>query len=219
MDDLNCQGEMLKQTLHELKVINKLLGGNHVTTGALQKLLTKNTPYHIADMGCGGGDMAVVMANWANKNSFNIKITGIDANPNIIDYAQRNTQAYSNIDYLVANVFDPTLKEHQFDIVTCTLFTHHFTDDELVNMLQNFQLIAGKAIIINDLHRHPLAWHSIKWLTRFFSKSPMVQNDAPLSVARSFKRADWEKILSLAGIAKYSLRWFWAFRWQLIIYK
>ncbi len=56
MDDLNCQGEMLKQTLHELKVINKLLGGNHVTTGTLQKLLTKNTPYHIADMGCGGGD-------------------------------------------------------------------------------------------------------------------------------------------------------------------
>jgi hypothetical protein len=45
-----------------------------------------------------------------------------------------------------------------------------------------------------------------------------VQNDAPLSVARAFSRADWVRLLAEASIAQYELRWCWAFRWQVIIY-
>ncbi|MCR9083850.1 MAG: SAM-dependent methyltransferase, partial [Cyclobacteriaceae bacterium] len=38
MDDLECEGEVLEQTLKELKTINRWLGGNHVTTDGIQKL-------------------------------------------------------------------------------------------------------------------------------------------------------------------------------------
>jgi len=69
---------------------------------------------------------------------------------------------------------------------------------------------------INDLQRHPLAYNSIKYITKFFSKSYLVKNDAPLSVLRGFKKREWQNIFEKAEISDYSLRWKWAFRHLLV---
>jgi 2-polyprenyl-3-methyl-5-hydroxy-6-metoxy-1,4-benzoquinol methylase len=219
MDDLECSGEELEQTLKELKTINKLLGGNYVTTNGLRKLIGKSTDktFSVADIGCGGGDMIRVMDDWAISHDFKLKFTGIDANRNIIDLAKVRLADKPEIDWTIQNVFDPAFSNHRVDIITCTLFTHHFTSQELVDLLSAFRKKAKVGIIINDLHRHPFAYHSIKWLTRIFSRSKMVQNDAPLSVLRSFSREDWENILKASGFKSWKIKWYWAFRWQILI--
>jgi hypothetical protein len=71
-------------------------------------------------------------------------------------------------------------------------------------------------IVINDIHRHWLAYYSIKLLTRLFSKSAMVKFDAPLSVLRAFSRQELSDILHQAGIRHFQLSWKWAFRWQAV---
>jgi hypothetical protein len=101
-------------------------------------------------------------------------------------------------------------------MTTASLFCHHFTDAELVALLRRWHQQAGLAVVINDLHRHPLAYYSIKYLTKLLGGSRLVQHDAPLSVARAFSRADWQRLLAQAGITEYSLRWCWAFRWQVV---
>jgi hypothetical protein len=68
------------------------------------------------------------------------------------------------------------------------------------------------------LHRHPVAYYSIKALTNLFSGSYLVKNDAPLSVLRAFRKKELQNLLLAAGIKNYSLRWKWAFRWQLILF-
>jgi hypothetical protein len=68
---------------------------------------------------------------------------------------------------------------------------------------------------INDLHRNAVAFYSIKLLTKLFSNSYLVKNDAPLSVARGFKRKELEKYLEAADINNYEIQWKWAFRWLL----
>lgn len=219
MDDLECSGEVLEQTLRELKTVNKWLGGNHVTTSALS-LFFKEKPqdsYTVADIGCGGGDMIRVMHNWASRQSAEVYLKGIDANPNIIRLAkERNPLAKTS--YFVQNIFDEDFSTDQVDISTCTLFTHHFTDDELVLLLKALKKKSRLGIVINDLHRHPLAYYSIKWITGFFSRSPMVKNDAPLSVLRAFTREDWVRILDMAEVSNYEIKWNWAFRWQVCIF-
>jgi hypothetical protein len=39
MDDLSCSGKIVDQSLTELDIINKWLGGNEVTINALDQLL------------------------------------------------------------------------------------------------------------------------------------------------------------------------------------
>ncbi|MBA4057205.1 MAG: SAM-dependent methyltransferase, partial [Marivirga sp.] len=72
--------------------------------------------------------------------------------------------------------------------------------------------------IINDIHRHSLAYYSIRLLTKVFSKSSMVKFDAPLSVRRAFTKKELLEILNEAGIKKYTIQWKWAFRWQVLVF-
>lgn len=220
MDDLDCSGLELEQTLRELKTINRWLGGNHVTTDGLAKIMQRHPhrSYRIADIGCGGGDMIGIMANWAKSQNIHVDFVGIDANRNIIALAKTRLKERADIRWEVQNVFDPDFSKEKVDLITCTLFTHHFTDQELITLIRAFRRKARVGIVINDLHRHWFAFHSIRLLTRVFSKSPMVQHDASLSVLRSFTKADLEGILRAAGIESFEIRWFWAFRWQILIF-
>ena len=68
----------------------------------------------------------------------------------------------------------------------------------------------------NDLQRHPVAYHLIKNLTKIFSKSYLVKNDAAVSVSRGFTKKEWEDIFLKAGIKNYRIKWKWAFRYLII---
>jgi len=223
MDDLHLSNEALRKNLDELEIINKWLGGNAVVTAALDEIIKKfalkNQTLTIADLGCGGGDILREVASWAKKKQTPVNLTGIDANMFMVQYAQQKCATYPNIQVKQENIFSPAFKQTHFDIIICSLFCHHFTSEELISLLSQLQSQALKAVIINDLHRHPLAYYSIKWLTKLFSKSYLVKNDAPLSVLRAFRKSEIKYILAVAGITNYSLQWQWAFRWKLIIYK
>jgi 2-polyprenyl-3-methyl-5-hydroxy-6-metoxy-1,4-benzoquinol methylase len=219
MDDLDCKGEVVDQTLRELDFINQWLGGNAVTLNALRLLWKSNNKsgtITIADLGCGSGEMVKLIYKLANKNKQRVFLTGIDANANIIEYAKRN-QVNDSIAFESINIFSDEFKVREFDIIVCTLFLHHFTGEELVLVFKSFKQQARIGIIVNDIHRHPLAYYSIKWLTQLFSKSEMVKFDAPLSVLRAFTKSELKDLLSKSGITNYELTWKWAFRWQLII--
>lgn len=220
MDDLHCRGEVVNQTLRELDVINRWLGGSEVTLYGVRQLLGKQLPgktIRIADLGCGGGDILRQVSLWAKRRNLRARLVGIDANPHIIAFASDHSLEFPDISFEPLNIFSLEFRTRKFDIVLATLFIHHFTDSELIDIFSTLKAQAEIGIVVNDIHRHWFAYQSILLLTRFFSKSAMVKYDAPLSVLRAFRRSELEKILAAAGITYFKLRWKWAFRWQLII--
>jgi 2-polyprenyl-3-methyl-5-hydroxy-6-metoxy-1,4-benzoquinol methylase len=218
MDDLHCAGPTLERTLIELEIINKWLGGNNITINSIQKLLNDNTREEIviADLGCGSGEMLRIIDNWAKRKKLKIRLVGIDANPYIISFAKKNLSDCPHIEFRALNIFSPEFRNQRFDIVIGTLFYHHFSKEQLVKFFDTLKTNVNLGIVINDIHRHWLAYHSIKWLTRALSRSSMVKYDAPLSVLRAFKKKELKEILTLAGIQNFSIQWKWAFRWQVI---
>jgi 2-polyprenyl-3-methyl-5-hydroxy-6-metoxy-1,4-benzoquinol methylase len=220
MDDLACEGEVVFQTLLELDIINQWLGGNQVTIGALKKSWKskpKDQTITIADLGCGSGAMLRIISRLAEKENRNVKLIGFDANPHIIEYARAHSKNIPCISFETTNVFSNEFQHQQFDLVLATLFMHHFSEQELIALFTCLKKQTRSAIIINDIHRHWLAYYSIKVLTQLFSRSSMVRFDAPLSVLRAFKHAELNEVLKKAQIHNYHLKWKWAFRWQLII--
>jgi SAM-dependent methyltransferase len=82
MDDLDCQGPVVDQTLRELEFINRWLGGNAVTLQGVQQLIHDHSgKISIADLGCGGGDMLKLIAEFGRRKGIPMQLTGIDANP------------------------------------------------------------------------------------------------------------------------------------------
>ncbi len=220
MDDLTLSGEELRRNLEELEVINQWLGGYKVVLHALNQLqIPDNHTLHIADIGCGGGDTLKSIANWARRKNINVELEGIDANDFMVQYARKHCAAYPEISITQHDVFSESFAQQRYDVIVCSLFCHHFTDAQLTHMFRQLYNQTNFKVIINDLHRHWLAYYSIKYITAVFSGSRLVKNDAPLSVWRAFKRKELQQLMKQAGIKNYSLKWMWAFRWQLVLEK
>ena len=99
---------------------------------------------------------------------------------------QRKTlKAIRHIDFICADFRDARLLQKP-DIIFSSLFCHHFSDDEVKDIIEWKYEYSKLGFFINDLHRHPLAYHSIRLLSQVFSKSYLVKNDAPLSVEKGF---------------------------------
>lgn len=207
------------QCLHELNVINTWLGGHAITIDGVQQLITsKDKPVVIAEIGCGGGDNLKAIHEWNRNKGFQFEYIGVDYNEACIDFARDNCSALP-----VASFIHSDYRKVQFekkpDIIFSSLFCHHFTNEQLLEMMLWLYSNTRVGFFINDLQRHPLAYYSIKWLTAVLSKSYLVKNDAPISVLRGFKKAEWEKTFQQAGIKKYSITWKWAFRYLITVRK
>ncbi|MGB0430838.1 MAG: methyltransferase domain-containing protein [Bacteroidia bacterium] len=144
-----------------------------------------------------------------------VELTGVDLLPEAINYAEKHSATY-NINYIQSDF--KTLKTGEYDIAISSLFCHHLYDNDLKALIETKLRLANFAVI-NDLHRHFLAYYSIKWLTAFFSRSHLVKHDACLSVARGFKRNDLKKLLNGFDNTRYSISWIWAFRWLVVAIK
>lgn len=218
MDDLTLASDALRQNLDELEVINTRLGGYRVITDALAALpAPAGRPLQVVDVGSGGGDTLRQVARWARRRGLAVELTGVDANAFMVAYAAERSRDFPEIRFEQQDIFASDFAARRPDVIMCSLFCHHFSDEQLRRMLHQWPQQALVAVIINDLHRHPLAYHSIRWLTRLLGGSYLVQHDAPLSVLRAFRRTDWQRLLRAAGIGSYRLRWRWAFRWQLVL--
>jgi 2-polyprenyl-3-methyl-5-hydroxy-6-metoxy-1,4-benzoquinol methylase len=202
----------IRRNMQELEVINSKLGGHQITIAGLKKLIGNRKQIHVCEIGCGGGDNLVALQKWCNKKGIAASFTGIDIKEACIEVAQSQRILKSNTNWIVSD-YQQVQYTQQPDIIFSSLFCHHFTNDELITQLKWMQKNSAVGFFINDLHRHPLAYSSIKWLTKIFSKSYLVKNDAPLSVARGFKKNEWEKLLQQAGIENPTVQWKWAFRW------
>ena len=209
----------IKQNMKELNSINTLLGGHSITIKGIQLIINKNHsgPLTICEIGCGGGDNLKALATWCGKKNIAPHFIGIDIKKECIDFAKQQ-YPYLNAGWITSDYGKVSFASTKPDIIFSSLFCHHFTEEQLIKMLQWMQRQCTKGFFINDLHRNTIAYYAIKWITRVFSKSYLVKNDAPLSVARGFTKKEWQNIFTAAGINNYTIQWKWAFR-HLIIYK
>lgn len=225
VDDLALDDPALTRNLQELEAVNQWLGGKTTLISALDKVcrqpsrLLEAETIVIADLGCGGGDLLRAVHAWAKAKQLSVELIGIDANPYMVRYAIENSRTFSKIQFKTANVLSDEFKTMRFDIVCLSTFCHHLSDTDLIRLLKQLETQTSTAIIVNDLHRHWIAYLSIKWISRLLNFSYLARHDGPLSVLRAFRKRELIDLIKRAGIDCYRIRWRWAFRWEVILWK
>ena len=215
MDGDDISFAAMAQTLKELNIVNTRLGGHAITINGVKQLINNNQTVTICEIGCGGGDNLAAIYKYCCKNNISINFIGIDMNAECIAFAR---QQYPQLpcQWICSDYAVVQFGNNKPDIIFSSLFCHHFTNEQLVKMLRWLRSNSRIGFFINDLHRHWLAYYLIKYITKFFSKSYLVKNDACLSVARSLKKNDWEQLFQQGGINQYNINWKWAFRWLIV---
>ncbi|MBJ6126134.1 methyltransferase domain-containing protein [Microvirga splendida] len=175
--------------------------------------LAPNERVTVLDVGYGYGDLLRKIHAWSRRKARAVDLVGVDLNPMSEQIARAATPPDAPIEYRTGNVFDYN-PERPIDFVISSQTTHHMSNEELTTFIRWMEKVAARGWYIADLHRHPVPFHAFGVLARAARWHRFVRHDGPVSIARSFRKQDWEKILSAAGLehGTAEIRWHIPFR-------
>lgn len=215
MDDITLHGDRIADALREITTINRWLGGDATSRKGIRRALRQSPPGNpvaILDVGAGGSDLFDALRPLGRD----VRITSLDISRDACEYSARR---HPGAPIVQGSALHLPFRERSFDIVHAGMFLHHFTDEELLEVLPNLFAVARYALVVNDLRRSFFAYAGIKLLTSLFSGSVMVRNDAPLSVLRGFSRKDVERFTAPLQGATSTVERTWAYRWLVCMRK
>lgn len=218
MDDSSMGGGELREALRQLRWLNRLFGAAAPCLYGVRRLWTAaGRPKRLAvlDVGCGSGDVNRQLLRWADKNGIDMRITLADITEEACAEARQLFNNEPRVQVIRCNLFE--LPAAGADIVTGSQFIHHFADAALPRVAQSMLKAARLGVVINDIHRHPLAWLAVWLATRVMSGNRYILNDGPLSVAKGFRNYDWKRLRGALDGPELYYSWRPLFRYAVII--
>ena len=214
MDTKLVGPEAFRHCLQDLRWLNQLSFGYRPTLSWLRGELRHHqlNSFRLLDVGFGYGDMLRAIDRYCEQRGLEAELVGVDLHPYARQAAEPVTSS-RRIRYVTQNVFDYA-DAGAFDFIISSLFTHHLNDPELAAFLQWQCDTARLGWFSNDIHRHWLPYYALKYFTRMTRLNELVQNDAPVSVARAFRRRDWRRLLAQVDGRSGAVRihWYLPFR-------
>lgn len=187
--------------LHDLSRVNVVTRTHRPMLSWLAK--RAGAAFSLLDIACGHGDgLRAIRRRYPQA-----RLTGIDLNPWATRAATAATSLDARIDFINDDAFAYKPAE-AFDYIISSQFTHHLTDDQVVDFLVWLKANAGKGWFISDIHRHWLPYYGFPVLARMAGWHRLVREDGQISVARAFVRAEWEELLRRAGVDAEVRWWF-----------
>ncbi len=197
MDDPSLDPETYDEVLKGLGRVNAWTFAARPTLSFLARATRGLEGFSLLDVGSGEGGMLRTIARWARKRGLAARLTGIDLNPKSEAVARSRTPPDTGIEYRTGDYRE----QARFDFVVSSLVAHHMTDGQLRDFLRWMEANSDRGWFVNDLHRHPIAYSGYPILAVLLGVHRIVRDDGRLSIARSFRPADWRSILADAGIA------------------
>ncbi len=218
MDDVSHGGAELREALGELRLLNRLFGAAGPTLYGVKRLWRqagKPNKLTLLDVGAGSGDVNRKLLHWADANGVQLSIALLDVTEEACAEAAKLYAGEPRISVSRGDLFEQ--KEGIADIVTGTQLLHHFTGSQLEEAARAMVKASTIGVVINDIHRHWLAWTAVWLATRLLSTNRYIRHDGPLSVAKGFRGEDWRKLRGSAQLERLTYVWRPLFRYSVVI--
>jgi 2-polyprenyl-3-methyl-5-hydroxy-6-metoxy-1,4-benzoquinol methylase len=209
LDDPQLDAKVLHQTYQEMKSINISTFGYWPTMSAIKYFLARYGRGHsikILDIGCGDGEILRRIDEYGRKNNFSLELTGMDLNREAI--AAAVTLTTSKINFIHGDIL-ASGEDQIYDVIINSLTMHHLSNQEIVKLIRWMTAQAGIGWSISDLDRRAMAYYFIKYFVRVRGFNQVICHDAPLSVARGFRRQDWANLLTQAELNLDAIKISW----------
>lgn len=213
MDDPSLDAASYTRVLHDLARVNTITLARRPTLRFLERAVGARRSFKLLDVGFGDGDMLRTIARWSARRRIKAELVGVDLNARSVAAAKEATPPDLRIDYRGGDYAE--LAGEGWDCVVSSLVAHHMSRDQLVAFLRFMERETRAGWFVNDLHRHGLAYAGWPLLAGLMRWHPIVRHDGHLSIARSYRPAEWRPLLAEAGVA--DARVFRAFPFRLCV--
>jgi ubiquinone/menaquinone biosynthesis C-methylase UbiE len=194
LDEGVPEAEALK-SLRDLKRVNRWLGGRRAIARALRPFLVPGA--RLLDVGCGSADLPAWLATRPPRPGL---VVGLDLKWLHV------RQAPAVVRPVVGDVRALPFPPLSFDVVTASLFLHHFDEQEAPEVLRGLFALARGALVVNDLHRARVPWLFGRAVFPFVFESQVSVDDGLLSIRRAFRPAELRDAFRQAGLPDVQVR-------------
>ncbi|MFL6207791.1 MAG: methyltransferase domain-containing protein [Pyrinomonadaceae bacterium] len=188
--------------LVELRRINEWLGDARALKASLIAEIERAglREFSVLDVGAGSGKLLRVIAQAARAHGWRARLVGLELNERSVQAIREESRDYTEIAAVRGDAFHLPFAEGAFDYVMCSLFTHHFRDEGVVEILREFRRVARRRVFVIDLHRHRVAYYFYTTIGKLFLHNRLIREDGALSILRSFKPAELRRLAEQAGL-------------------
>ncbi|NND98839.1 MAG: methyltransferase domain-containing protein [Pirellulaceae bacterium] len=204
MDSPQCDPHRLTRTLQQFRWINRWLTPCHRLIR--QQFLSvmardRNRVWSLVDVGAGGCDLLIWIAQWCASAGIEVKLTCLDYDPRVVEFAQHRCRAWPNIDVIQRDAIDLIDRDASWDFVFANHVLHHLSTDAVVSVVKSADAVAREALVLCDIHRTrgTCLAYSLLWPMRFTNS--FCWHDGRLSIRKSFTVQEYRELLWAADLA------------------
>jgi 2-polyprenyl-3-methyl-5-hydroxy-6-metoxy-1,4-benzoquinol methylase len=217
MDALSLPEARYQRVLVHLARVNTVTLSRRPPLAFVRRILTAlpegSPPLRLLDVGFGHGDLLRAIARLAAQMRRGVVLVGVDLNPRSATAARAATPPTLAIEWITGD--HEALAGQGWDVIVSSLVTHHMHDAERIAFLRFMEAEAAIGWLVSDLHRRRLPFVGFPVLAALLGVDPIVRRDGQLSIARSFRPAEWRRMLAAAGIEGAQVRR--RFPWRLCV--
>ncbi len=215
LDRPDCDPVLAATSYQFMETVNSRFGGIQI----VRRFLAAETagrhggaPLRILDIGSGSCDIPLAVSRWARAYGIPLHFTCLEMASHAVDIARGQ----------LARANDPAVRllqqdafAHQpaepYDCAVASMCFHHFSNAQILTLLQGLRGFILNSVLINDLRRSPLASLSARLLLIGTGAPAGVRHDALLSIRRGFKITELRSLLRQLENVTVSVkpaRWF-----------
>ena len=215
IDRPDCGPELAASSYRFMETVNRWFGGARIVRRFLDAETAgrrSSSPLRILDIGSGSCDIPLAMSRWARANHIPLHITCLETAAHAVAIARmRLEKAADPAVQLVQQDAFFHQPDEPYDLAVASMCFHHFSNEQILALVQRLRGFVRGSLLINDLRRSPLSCLGAGLLLAVSGSPAGVRHDALLSIRRGFTGNELGMLLrQLSGVtvSVASVRWF-----------
>lgn len=210
-DDLGTAAE-ITDSLADLRHINAWFGGSRTTIALLRQVARVSDVQQLSllEVGAGAGDVPLAAQKVLAREGVALDVTLLDR---LASHLPANGAAS-----VVGDALCLPFSDDAFDVLSCSLFAHHFEPDTLQLFASEALRVCRRAVLINDLIR---SWiHlALVYLGLPLFPSRITWHDAPVSVRQAYTVEEMHELLSSLPVQRIEISRHYLYRMGVLLWK
>jgi 2-polyprenyl-3-methyl-5-hydroxy-6-metoxy-1,4-benzoquinol methylase len=180
--------------LADIVRLNRDFGGHNILRGLLRELVSRNERFTMLDVGAASGDTAQLVCALYPKAT----VVNLDCNEVNLAGAPHPK--------ILGDALRMPVRDCGVDFVFCSLFLHHFSDEQVTDLLRTLYKIAKRAVLISDLERNIVSYCFLPMTGPVLGWCPITIHDGMISVRASFRADELAELARRAGINEVQVK-------------
>jgi ubiquinone/menaquinone biosynthesis C-methylase UbiE len=211
LDTDDGSGEEVAGSLADLCWINQNFGGAETTRRMVEHIARSigTDRLSLLEVASGSGDVPRTTRDVLAGRGIRLEVTLLDRVASHVGNLGRS---------IVGDALALPFRDNSFDLVSCGLFAHHLSPNQVVHFGNEALRVCRHAVLINDLIRHPIHL-ALVYAGSPLYRSRLTRHDAPASVRQAYTMREMHDMLRQTSAARVEIDRYYLFRMGVIVWK